>query len=224
MLQRFAEAMPEVMAAVGMTGGTATLTGFLSSYLYGMLLVVLPMVFVILRARGLIAKYVERGGMVALLAAPVKRRAVAFTQMKVLATGIFALVAYITVLELVAAGAAFPDELEAGKILALNGGLLCLQLFIGGICFFASCMFPDGKYGMAAGAGVPAFMYVIKMLSNTGGAAEPAKYFTFFSLFNPDGLTAGTGGAIAGALILLTSAAALFAASIILFTNRDLHI
>jgi ABC-2 type transport system permease protein len=223
-LQQLATSMPEIMAAVGMTGNASTLTGFLSSYLYGMLLLVFPMIFTILRAHGLVSKYVDRGSMVSLLAAPIKRSAVAFTQMKVLATGILALIAYITVLELSVAGATFPNELEVGKILALNGGLLCLHLFIGGICFWASCMFSDAKYSIGIGAGVPVFMYILQMLSNTGGSAESGKYFTFFSLFNPDGLIEGDGGAIAGVVVLFIGAVALFTSAIIVFTKRDLHI
>ena len=41
-------------------------------------------------------------------------------------------------------------------------------------------------------------MYVLQMLSNVGGSADKAKYFTFFSLFSPDGIVAGDGSAMAG--------------------------
>jgi ABC-2 type transport system permease protein len=223
-LKQFEEAMPGLMNAVGMSGSAATLTGFLSTYLYGMLLLMFPMVFIILRAHGLIAKYVDRGSMVALVSAPVKRRTVAFTQMKVLATGIFALIIYITILEIAIAEVSFPGELEIGNLLLLNAGLLCLHLFIGGICFLASCLFSEGKYSIGFGAGIPALMFVLQMLANTGGNAENAKYFTFFSLFNPDGLLTGETSAIAGILLLLAGAIVLFTASIAIFCKKDLHI
>ena len=106
----------------------------------------------------------------------------------------------------------------------LNGGLLCLHLFIGSICFLSSCLFSDTKYSVAAGAGIPIFMYVLQMLANVGGDAEKAKYFTFFTLFNPDGILAGEGQAAAGIFILLAGAAVLYALGIMIFDRKDLHL
>lgn len=222
-LDEWVELMPQIMAAVGMTAGATTLLGFMSSYLYGFILLVIPMVFTILRSNALVAKYVDNNSMVALTAAPVKRRAIAFTQMKALGTGVFALVLFATILEIVCAGQ-FPGELDISKLLLLNAGLLCLHLFIGGVCFFASCLFNETKYSIAVGAGIPALMYILQALSNTGESAENAKYFTFFTLFDPNGLIAGERGAIVGMIILLAGAVALFIAAIEVFARKDLHI
>ena len=145
LLDSYAQAMPELMAAVGMTPGAADLLGFMISYLYGFILLVFPMVYSILRANGLVAKYVDRGSMACLLAAPVRRRTVALTQAAVLFTGTVLLVGYVTGLELAVCETSFPGELAVSELLAVNGGLLCLQLFIGGVCFLASCAFSDGK-------------------------------------------------------------------------------
>ena len=182
MLDSFAEAMPELMAAVGMRANAANLLGFMVSYLYGFILLLFPMLFCILRGNSLVARYVEKGSMVSLVAAPIKRRAIVLTQMTVLISGILLLIS--TVLELICAGSGFPGELDTIELLVLNGGLLCLQLFIGGICFVSSCIFSDTKYSVAFGAGIPIFMYVLQMLANVGGNAEKAKYFTFFTLFD----------------------------------------
>lgn len=88
-LDSFIEVMPELMASVGMKPNASSLLGFMVSYLYGFILLVFPMVFCILRGNSLIAKYVEKGAMVSLIAAPIKRRTVAFTQMAVLVSDIF---------------------------------------------------------------------------------------------------------------------------------------
>ena len=74
-LDSFAEAVPEIMAAVGMNRNSADLLGFMVSYLYGFILLVFPMLFCILRGNSLVAKYVDKGSMVSLTAAPIKRRA-----------------------------------------------------------------------------------------------------------------------------------------------------
>lgn len=71
MLDSFVDAMPELMAAVGMKANAADLLGFMVSYLYGFILLVFPMLFCILRGNALIAKYVDKGSMTALVAAPV---------------------------------------------------------------------------------------------------------------------------------------------------------
>ncbi len=223
-LSSFAEAMPELMASVGMKADAATLIGFMVSYLYGFILLIFPMLFCILRGNALIAKYVDKGSMALLIAAPVKRRAVAFTQMTALISGIVLLVLYSTILELICAESGFPGELDIAELFLLNGGLLCLHLFIGGVCFLSSCIFSDTKYSLAFGAGIPIFMYVLQMLANVGGDAEKAKYFTFFTLFKPDGIIAGEREAAVGILILFAGAVICFAAGMMIFDRKDLQI
>lgn len=222
-LDQWTELLPQIMAAVGMTAGATTLLGFMSSYLYGFILLLIPMVFVILRSNSLVAKYVDNNSMVVLTAAPVKRRTIALTQMKTLVTGLFLLIFFATVLE-IACASQFPGELDIPKLILLNAGLFCLQLCIGGICFLASCLFNETKYSIAVGAGIPALMYILQALSNTGESAENVKYFTFFTLFDPNGLIAGEAGAIAGMIILFAGAIALFIAAIEVFARKDLHI
>lgn len=223
-LESFIHVMPELMASVGMKGNTTTLLGFMVSYLYGFILPVLPMVFCILRGNALIAKYIDRGSMVSLVAAPVKRRAIAFTQMSVLVSNIVILVCYITVVELICIANGFWGELDIAKLILINIGLLCLHLFIGSICFLFSCVCSEVKYSIAFGAGIPALMYVLQMLSNVGGKAEKVKYFTFFTLFNPENLLAGEGHAILGVGILFVSAVLLYTLGIVIFDRKDLYI
>lgn len=223
-LDGFVEAMPELMASVGMKADAATLLGFMVSYLYGFILLIFPMLFCILRGNALIAKYVDKGSMALLTAAPVKRRTIAFTQMKVLVSGILLLILYSTILEFICAESGFPGELDITSLIMLNGGLLCLHLFIGSICFLSSCLFSDTKYSIGFGAGIPILMYVLQMLANVGGDAETAKYFTFFTLFHPDGIIAGESQAAVSSLILLAGAIILYALGIIIFDRKDLHL
>lgn len=223
-LDGFVEVMPELMAAVGMHAGATSLLGFMISYLYGFILLIFPMVFCMIRANGLIARYVEKGSMVSLVAAPIKRRTIACTQLSVLLSGVLLLLLFVTILEAGIAQSSFPGELELSDLLMLNGGLLCLHLFIGGICFLASYLFSDTKYSLALGAGLPALMYVLQMLANVGEKAEAAKYFTIFTLFDANGIVAGEHSARMGMAILLLGAILLFSAAIWTFCKKDLHI
>lgn len=223
-LDSFYEIMPELMASVGMTAGATSLIGFMISYLYGFVLLVFPMVFCILRGNGLVARYAERGALVALLAAPVKRRTIAATQASVLISGILLLDLYTTGLEIAVAQVCFPNQLARWDLLKLNGALFCLHLLIGSICFLASCIFSDTKYSLALGGGVPVFMYILQMLANTGKKAEAAKYFTFFTLFDAKGIIANESSAIVGALLLGIGAIVLFITGIVIFCKKDLHL
>jgi len=125
MLDSFAQAIPELMAAVGMRANAVNLLGFMVSYLYGFILLIFPVLFCILRGGSLNAKYVEKGSMVSLIAAPVKRRTIVLAQMTVLISGILPLILYSTILELICARGGFPGELDTTELLVLNGGLLC---------------------------------------------------------------------------------------------------
>lgn len=223
-LDSFYKIMPELMASVGMTAGATNLIGFMISYLYGFILLIFPMIFCILRGNALIARYADKGSMVTLLAAPIKRRTVAATQASVLISGILLLVIYTTGLEIVIAETGFPNALVISELLKLNIALLCLLLFIGSICFLASCIFSETKYSIAFGAGIPAFMYVLQMLANTGKKAEAAKYFTFFTLFDANGIIAAENSAMIGAGILGAGAVGIYIIGILIFCKKDLHI
>lgn len=221
-LDSFYEIMPEIMAAVGMSAGAASLLGFMVSYLYGFILLIFPMVFCILRGNGLISKYTDSGAMAVLVAAPVKRRTIVFTQLAVLLSGVCLLILYVTGLELVFANSKFPGELDSVELLQLNTALLFLHLFIAGICFLSSCLFSETKYSIAFGAGIPAFMYVLQMLSNVGEKAEAAKYVTFFTLFDAEKIAAGDAGAFSCSVVLLIGAIAMFTSGIVIFCKKDL--
>lgn len=90
--------------------------------------------------------------------------------------------------------------------------------------FLASCIFSNSKYSAGFGVGIPIFMYAEKMLVNMGGSAEKAKYFTFFSLFNPEGIASGESGAMIAATVLFTGGIVLFVLGVLAFSKKDLHI
>ena len=145
LLDSYVELMPEIMAAVGMTAGATSLMGFLCSYPYGFLLLIFPMLFCILRGNGLVAKYVDDSSMVSLMSAPVRRSTIALTQGAVMVSGTLILTVYITALEWFSGEYYFPGQLDLGELLQVNAGLFCLHLCLGGICFFASCLFSETK-------------------------------------------------------------------------------
>lgn len=223
-LETFYDVMPELMTMVGMAQTAPTLTAFITSYLYGMLMLVFPMIFTIATANRLVAALVDKGAMSWLLAAPVKRRRVALTQLAVLASGITLMMLYSTLLCLICCQASLPGQLDIAGFIVLNIGTWVLQLFIGGICFFFSCLFGDSRRSLAFGAGIPVGCYVLQMLVNYGGSAANLKYITFFTLFDENGLVQGSAAAYAGVAVLAAGALALYIAAVQVFCKKDLHI
>lgn len=224
MLEEFSKAMPQLMSAVGMSGDSSTLLGFMNTYLYGFILLVFPMVFSMLCSYQLMAKYLERGSMASLLAAPVSRSTVVLTQMGVLFVMLVVLLGYATGLEVASAAWFFPGELELGLLLRMNLGLFCLQLFIGALCFLCCCLFREPRHGMVASVALPAVSFVLNMLSNVGEETEKVGYASFFTLYDAGGLLAGEGSAWAGCALLGVGALVFFALGTALFCRKDLSL
>ena len=206
-LDEIVTAMPQLMNMVGMQAGSSSLGGFLINYLYGFLLLLLPLVFSILAANRLVARWVDTGSMAYLLVSPNTRARVARTQALVLIAGGTLLTAYCTALAVGCAAAMFPGE---------------LHLALGGFCFFASCLFNESRLSVALGAGVPVLFFLIRMLANMGGRLEKLKYATVFTLFDPTGLFRGDGAAYAGAAVLLALGLGFYALGTAVFSRRDL--
>ena len=217
-------AMPQLMAMFGMDKPVTTLIDFISSYLYGMIMLMFPMIFTIITADRLVARNEDRGFMAYLLAAPASRRTVATTQAAVLITGTSSVVAFATLVGIAAAQGFFPGELDIDRFLLLNLGALTLHLFIAGISFLSSCALNDSRTSSGLGAGIPILAFVIQMLANTSDKLTKARYFTFFTLFNPDGIIAGQPGAVWGMAALAVGAVVLFAAAIAVFASKDIPV
>lgn len=221
-LAEFEKAMPEMMAAFGMTNSGTTLIEFINTYLFGFLFIVFPMIFEIIIANKLIAKYVDSGSMAYLLATPNKRRKIAITQGLFLLLSIGTLILFITLVGIISSEVYFPGELDIKKYILLNIGLYCLHISISGLGFFASCISNDTKLSYSLSAGIPIGFFIIQLLANMGGKLENFKYFTIFSLFNTDKLIKGESSGIWMFIILLLIGVILYTIGILRFDKRDL--
>jgi len=223
-LIEFEKAMPELMAMFGMENTGSTLIGFLSSYLYGFLMPLMPMIFIIILTNRMIAHYIDSGSMAYLLAAPVKRVSIVMTQMAVLLSGIFVMVIFCTILGLAYCEIRFPGELDISVYLMMNLGVFTLHLFIAGICFIFSCIFNEVKYSLAFGAGINILAYLFQMVRNFGSDFENIKYLTFFSLYSPKDIVDGNTEFYWGMIILTAGALILFSLSVIIFKKKDIPV
>lgn len=223
-LRAMADSMPDMFAAFGMSNVGATLLEFVSGYLYGVLFIAFPGVFIIILTNRLTARYVDNGSMAYLLAAPVKRWRVMLTQAAFLLLSLVIMVGFITGLILMFSEALFPGELDIKAFVRLNTGLLGLQMFFGGACFCASCFFNESKYSSAISTTVIVYSLLLQMLSRVGEKFENLKYATPLTLFDIDGLSAGDTQAWLTCGALYIAGILLMGIGIARFSRRDLSL
>lgn len=162
------------------------LTGFIASMFYGFLIYLFPMVYCIILANRLVAKWVYEGSFTSLLSTPNSRIKIIVTQ------GIYMLASIavlFTVLFLVGYGMSehfFPGMLDVKVFLKLNLGACLMTMTIGMFCFFFSCLFNSTKPALFFGALIPIVFFLLNTLSKL---SEKTAFLGKFSLYNAfDGL------------------------------------
>lgn len=223
-LRAMAESMPQIFSAFGMTSVSNTLIEFIASYLYGMIFVFFPLIFIILVSNRIMARYIERGSMAYLLATPTKRSTVAFTEALFLIMGCFVLTVYVTVLCITTSAILFPGDLDVGRFIILNIGLFGVFLCFSGICYCSTCLFSDSKYPYGIGASLCVVFVLVKMISQVSEKADKFKYATPLTLFDTSGIIKAETSAYLGIVILYAIGIILYGIGIRYFSRRDLSI
>lgn len=223
-LKEFEKAMPEIMAAVGMSGDSSTLISFMSTYLYGMIMILFPFLFSVITAIRLLVRKVDNGSMAYLLSSGVKRSTVWRSELMVLWSALFALLLYATGIGIVCGMLLFPGELDVWALLRLNLGCFFLHTALAAICFLASSYFSEVRYAAIVGAGFSILEIMIQMLANMKGNLENLKYATILTFFDAEGLIENTGTAWLGVLALAMLALLCFLMAHQCFVKRDLSL
>ena len=224
MLNDYQKMMPKIMSAVGMTGIARTLIEWIQIYLYGFIMLLFPLIFIIIAVNKLVMTYIDKGSMAGLLATPNSRRKIITTQLFSMYLWIAILMALISAVGLLSSHVMLPGELDAKSYLLLNLGTLMLWFAVAGIAFFAACMFSESKYYYAVGAGIPILFFLFQMMGNMGEDLEFFKYMTIYTLLPADDIVAGNADALVPCLVLLGISVLLSGAGCIIFTKRDLSL
>ncbi len=221
-LRTMAESMPDLFAAFGMADVGTTLLEFISGYLYGMLFVAFPGVYIIILANRLVAKYIDNGSMVYLLAVPEKRLNIILTQAAYLFLSLIVLVGILAALILGFCEMLFSGEIEIYAFLRLNVGLLGILVFFGGACFCSSCFCNESKTSSLIGTAIVAYTVLIQMISQVGDKFEKLKYVTAVTLFDTHGLGSGDKRAWVMCAILYVTGIVMAGVGAWRFCKRDL--
>ncbi len=224
MLSGYQEALPELMAAVGMTGAASDLLEWMQIYLYGFIMLLFPLIFTLVMVQKLLLGQIESGTLANLLATPNSRKKVICTQMVSLILGVALLILLVTAVGVVSCEALFPGELDVGKYLALNFSTFLLQASVAGIAFLAACFASGGRFYYLVGAGLPVLFFFIQMASNMGEKLEGLRYATIYSLLPVEGILKENILFPVQNLALLGIAAVLFGLGAWQFCRRDLHL
>lgn len=216
--------MPEgVMRAFGFQGGVQELNSFLSVEFYGIIFVLILMIYCVVTGTGLIARLVDRGSMAYLLATPVSRVRVALTQAAVLLFGLM-------VIALITVGAGFlwawlflkSDTLDVTTFLQINLVGFLMFFVISGYTFLFSCLFNDEKRALAISGGLSALFYITDFAAKISDKLDWLKHWTLFAAYQPSAIAKGTFHVLPASIGLAIGGVILYVLGILIFKKRDL--
>lgn len=224
-LNEVLDMFPEGMIkALGFDEFGTTLLAFISSYMYGFLIFLFPMVLSIVINHRIIASHVDRGSMAYLLSTPNSRVRIALTQAISGLASITFFFIITTSFAIVVSEVMFPGLLEMSKFIMLNIYALLMYYSIGGIGFFASCIANESKLSLSIGVGIPVAFLVFQILGNIGEKFSWIKNLSLYTLFDPNKLIEGSNFPYIGMLAFAIIAATLYTGGILIFNKRDLPI
>ncbi|NCB48547.1 MAG: hypothetical protein EOM55_02865 [Clostridia bacterium] len=184
--------MLENQSQGGFGGGrTSSLLTLYANGIFGMLGIMILIVFAIVVGNKLIASEVDKGTMSYTLNTPITRTQIVFSKMLFYVLSIFLLGATVGLfgtISIAIAGA----EVALGTFWLLILGFVLYGFAIGGICFFASCFFNKSGNSIALGAGLSIAFFILNSLSAINDL-EWLKYFTLNTLYDTSAIISGSG-------------------------------
>lgn len=214
--------LPEnLMKALGFSSLVTDLTGYLASWLYGLLMLAFPMVYSIILGNKLVAKMVDNGSFAYLLSTPNSRVKIIITQGIYALTSIVVLFAVLFGVGILISSAMFPNLLDAGAFFKLNFTTMLVNMVVMMISFFFSCLFNESIMSLGFGAGVPIVFLLMNMLGGASTSVEILKKISIFGFYDPVELVHG-GKFWSVNLIYTGIILVLFAASVLIFKKKRL--
>lgn len=218
MLKLFPE---DLMKAMGFSKVVTDLTGYLASWLYGLLMFGFPMVYCIILGNKLVAKMVDNSSFAYLLSTPNSRVKIIVTQGVYALASVAVLFAAIFGVGILISSIMFPNSLDVGAFFSLNFTTMLVNMVVMMISFFFSCVFNETKLSLSFGAGIPIVFLLMKMIGDTSKDVEILKKLSIYGFYDPVDLAHG--GEILGInLIYIGIIIILFLAALMVFKKKRL--
>ncbi len=199
-----------------------SLVGFISGYLYGFIMVIFPMIYIIIVGNRLIASFVDSGSMAYILSTPNTRRKIAITQAFYLFISVTLLIITISLLAVAISLLMFPGLFDFQKFFYINLGLIGYNFLISSIVFLSSSIFNETRFSLAFGAGIPIGFFVINMLAGASPDFDFVKYFTALTLYDANEWILGGSIILVNSLIFLILGTLFYGLAVYLFSKKDL--
>lgn len=219
------EQMPEgFLNAFGFEGGMPEdLSGFLAAEYYGLIFLLIVMIYSILTSTQLIARLIDRGSMAYLLATSTSRTKIVLTQAIVLMLGLFVIVLF-TFLSGILGAHLFMDgeSFHMDRFIQMNVLGFLLFFVVCSYSFFFSCLFNDEKRALSFSGGITVLFFMINLISKISEKLDWLQNFTLFTAYQPDDIARGVVEVMPISVGLGITGFIFFALSIIVFNKRDL--
>jgi ABC-2 type transport system permease protein len=218
MLDLFPE---DLMKAMGFSALITDLTGYLASWLYGLLMFGFPMVYCIILGNRLVAKMVDNSSFACLLSTPNSRTKIIMTQGLYALASLTVLFAALFGLGVFVSAVMQPDQLDIAAYFKLNVTTLLVNMVVMMISFFSSCLFNESRSALGLGAGIPIAFLLMNMLGGVSEQAIILKKVSIYGFYDPvllvkDGQTWGL-NLIYGSVVVV-----LFVSAVLIFKKKRL--
>ncbi len=200
------------------------ITKYLGGYLYGFIMVIFPMIFIIMVGTRLVSRHVDKGSMIYLITMPYTRKRIITTQAVFYVLSLLFVLGFNVGLIILIAHIRFPGLLDIGSFLMLNLVTFAVHLALTGVAFLFSVLFGDSSKSLGVTGVLLISFFVLNMLSSISDKTDFLKYFSPYALINPDYILSGGGNGWLSAVILLVFSGAVFVGSIELFNRKSLII
>lgn len=218
MLDLFPE---DMMKAMGFSQLITSLTSYMASWLYGLLMLAFPMVYCIILGNRLVAKMVDNSSFAYLLSTPNSRTKIIFTQGIYSLLSIFVLFAFLFGLGSALSAAIHPEAMDVEAFLRLNFTTMLVNMVVMMISFFFSCLFNESRKALGFAAGIPIAFLLLNMLGGVSEDAAILKKISIYGWYDPVELV-NNGDMWLINVIYAAIAIILFAAAIIIFRRKRL--
>lgn len=221
MLEMFPKAL---LDAMGFSQFGTDLIEYIVGYIYGFLIFLFPMVFVVSLHHKLLASPIDKGSFIHVLSTHHSRTKILMTQLIsswVLVLGFFVLT---TVISTFSALLLFPGALDVVMYFKINLYVMVMYLSLSSLLFLISSIVEEGSHAFVLEISLPVMFVLMKMLSGVGEQFEWLKYFSLLSLFDANKMLSHDPYVWTAIAILLGIALISYVLSFIQFNRRNLYL